>query len=152
AFSMLRAIHRAWNRSAMATSHSIAHPSSWGSATCRCGRLPDVGAGSGTSSVVGATVCAVNEPVDSNDVPTEVRERHATLSQEVEAHRQRYYFATPTVSDAEFDQLMRELEGLEEQYTSLRTPDSPTQKVGAPVAEPGAGAEASWPPVEHLER
>jgi DNA ligase (NAD+) len=94
----------------------------------------------------------VTEPADINDVPSDVRERHATLSQEIEDHRQRYYFATPTVSDAEFDQLMRELEGIEEQYTSLRTPDSPTQKVGAPVAEPGGGVEASWPPVEHLER
>ncbi|TDC48366.1 NAD-dependent DNA ligase LigA [Jiangella ureilytica] len=102
--------------------------------------------------MVGVTVCAVTEPADINDVPTDVRERHATLSQEIEDHRQRYYFATPTVSDAEFDQLMRELEGIEEQYTSLRTPDSPTQKVGAPVADPGAGVEASWPPVEHLER
>ncbi len=102
--------------------------------------------------MVGSTVCAVTEQADINDVPADIRERHATLSQEIEEHRQRYYFATPTVSDAQFDELMRELEGIEEQYTSLRTPESPTQQVGAPVAEPGAGAEASWPPVEHLER
>ncbi|NED97365.1 NAD-dependent DNA ligase LigA [Phytoactinopolyspora alkaliphila] len=91
------------------------------------------------------------EPVDIADVPAEVRDRHAILAQEVEEHRQRYYFATPTISDAEFDQLMRELESIEEQYTSLRTPDSPTQKVGAPVTEPGV-VEGSWPPIDHLER
>ncbi|WP_239000997.1 NAD-dependent DNA ligase LigA [Jiangella asiatica] len=94
----------------------------------------------------------MTEQADINDVPADIRERHATLSQEIEEHRQRYYFASPTISDAQFDELMHELEGIEEQYTSLRTPESPTQQVGAPVAEPGAGAEASWPPVEHLER
>lgn len=92
---------------------------------------------------------------DINDVPSDVRQRHAALAQEIEEHRQRYYLATPTISDAAFDELMRELEAIEDRYTSLRTPDSPTQKVGAPVAEPTAGPgaiEASWPPVEHLER
>ena len=90
-------------------------------------------------------------PADINDVPSDVRERHAALAQEIEEHRQRYYFATPTISDAEFDELMHQLEAIEAEYTSLRTPDSPTQKVGAPVTEAGGG-EASWPPVEHLER
>ncbi len=91
-----------------------------------------------------------SEPADINEVPAEVRQRHAALAQEIDDHRQRYYFATPTISDAEFDQLMGRLEAIENEHTSLRTPDSPTQKVGAPVAE--AGAEASWPPIEHLER
>ena len=97
------------------------------------------------------TIEPADSPADINDVPSGVRERHAALAQEVEEHRQRYYFATPTISDAEFDQLMHQLEAIEAEYTSLRTPDSPTQKVGAPVAEAG-GVEASWPPVEHLER
>ena len=88
---------------------------------------------------------------ESAGPPVAARKRHATLAEEVEAHRQRYYFATPTISDGEFDALLRELEAIEDEYPSLRTPDSPTQKVGAPVAEPGQ-AEASWPPVEHLER
>ncbi|MGH8774051.1 MAG: NAD-dependent DNA ligase LigA [Jiangellaceae bacterium] len=92
------------------------------------------------------------EPAGAADVPAAVRERHATLAQEIEDHRQRYYFASPTISDGEFDALMHELEAIEEQHISLRTPDSPTQKVGAPVAEPGGAVEASWPPVEHLER
>ncbi|MGH8828916.1 MAG: hypothetical protein ACRDVZ_15215, partial [Jiangellaceae bacterium] len=85
------------------------------------------------------------------DVPTDVRARHAALAEEVEGHRQRYYFATPTISDGEFDALMHQLEAIEAEFPALRTPDSPTQKVGAPVTEPGA-VEGSWPPVEHLER
>ncbi|PSL06086.1 DNA ligase (NAD+) [Haloactinopolyspora alba] len=94
------------------------------------------------------------DPADTNDVPADVRDRHASLAQQIEEHRQRYYFATPTISDAEFDELMRELEAIETQYTSLRTPDSPTQQVGAPVTggTGEAAAEASWPPIEHLER
>ncbi|HEU0214074.1 MAG TPA: NAD-dependent DNA ligase LigA [Jiangellaceae bacterium] len=88
---------------------------------------------------------------ESAGPPVAARKRHAVLAEEIEAHRQRYYFATPTVSDGEFDALLHELEALEVDYPALRTPDSPTQKVGAPVAEPGQ-AEASWPPVEHLER
>ncbi len=92
------------------------------------------------------------QPADATEVPADVRERHAKLAEEVEEHRQRYYFASPTISDGEFDSLMHELEAIEDQYSSLRTPDSPTQKVGAPVAEPGGAVEASWPPVEHLER
>ncbi|HEY9411831.1 MAG TPA: NAD-dependent DNA ligase LigA [Jiangellaceae bacterium] len=94
------------------------------------------------------------DPTDAaGDVPADVRARYAALAEEIEGHRQRYYFATPTVSDAEFDQLMHQLEAIEDQYTALRTPDSPTQKVGAPVAEAGpVGVESSWPPIEHLER
>jgi DNA ligase (NAD+) len=66
--------------------------------------------------------------------PPEVRERHAALSKEIEDHRARYYLGSSTISDADFDELMHELERLEEQYAELRTPDSPTQKVGAPIS------------------
>ncbi|MFF0270729.1 NAD-dependent DNA ligase LigA [Kribbella sp. NPDC004536] len=66
--------------------------------------------------------------------PAEVRTRHAELSQEIEDHRARYYLASPIISDADFDALMHELQGLEEQFPELRTPDSPTQKVGAPIS------------------
>jgi DNA ligase (NAD+) len=79
-------------------------------------------------------------------VPVEAAQRHAVLAQEVSDHRAAYYLrAAPTVSDAEFDALLRELEALEEAYPSLRTPDSPTQQVGAPVT-------TDFAPVEHLER
>ena len=79
-------------------------------------------------------------------VPVAAADRHAELSRVVEDHRFRYYVLDqPTVSDAEFDALMRELEELEERHPSLRTPDSPTQKVGAP-------AGTTFAPVQHLER
>jgi DNA ligase (NAD+) len=64
------------------------------------------------------------------DPPAEVRHRHQELSAELEDLAYRYYVLNqPTVADAEYDAKMRELEAIEEQYTSLRTPDSPTQKV-----------------------
>lgn len=66
-------------------------------------------------------------------VPTEARERHVLLAEQVEEHRFRYYVNDqPVVSDAEFDRLIRELEALEDEHPQLRTPDSPTQKVAGP--------------------
>ncbi len=59
------------------------------------------------------------------------RDRHAALAEELDAHQYRYYVLdTPTISDGEYDALMRELTRLEEQFPALRTPDSPTQRVG----------------------
>jgi len=48
-----------------------------------------------------------------------------------------YYYVLnrPLVSDAEYDELFRELQELEEKYPQFITPDSPTQRVGAPPAE-----------------
>jgi DNA ligase (NAD+) len=78
--------------------------------------------------------------------PTEARERHAELAEVIEGHRWRYYVLdTPTVSDGEFDALMREVEELEESFPELRTPDSPTQKVGGAVS-------TQFTAVEHGER
>ncbi len=57
--------------------------------------------------------------------------RAAHLRQELEAHNRRYYEeARPTVSDAEYDALLRELRDLEEAQPELRTADSPAQRVG----------------------
>ena len=42
---------------------------------------------------------------------------------------------SPTLSDAEYDRLFRELEALEAEHPDLRTPDSPTQRVGAAPSE-----------------
>ncbi len=76
----------------------------------------------------------------------EARERHAELSEAVEGHRWRYYVLDqPTVSDGEFDALMRQLEALEGDYPELRTPDSPTQHVGGAVS-------TQFTAVEHAER
>jgi DNA ligase (NAD+) len=46
-------------------------------------------------------------------------------------HDYRYYvLAQPTISDQQYDRLMRELIGLEREHPELATPDSPTQRVG----------------------
>ena len=47
-----------------------------------------------------------------------------------EASHRYYVLDAPTLSDAEYDRLFRELQSLEEQYPELITPDSPTQRVG----------------------
>jgi DNA ligase (NAD+) len=66
-----------------------------------------------------------------------VRERAEWLRAEIEAHNRRYYVLdAPTVSDAEFDRLYRELVELEAAHPGLVSPDSPTQRVGgAPSPE-----------------
>ncbi len=62
-------------------------------------------------------------------------ERHARLSAEITEHRRRYYEQdAPSISDAEFDALMRELLALEDEFPQLRTLDSPSQQVGGAVA------------------
>lgn len=74
------------------------------------------------------------------------RKRHAALAEEVGEHLYRYHVLDrPTISDAEYDALMRELVDLEGRHPSLRTPDSPTQQVGAAYS-------TDFAPVEHLER
>ncbi|WBB82039.1 NAD-dependent DNA ligase LigA [Micromonospora sp. WMMD882] len=78
--------------------------------------------------------------------PADVSQRHATLAQELTDHQYRYYVLdAPTVSDAEFDKLLRELESLEDEYPALRTPDSPTQRVGGTFS-------TDFAPVTHAER
>jgi DNA ligase (NAD+) len=79
-------------------------------------------------------------------VPVAERERHAELSRVLDEHAYRYYVLdAPSVSDAEYDELMRELSALEDRYPELRTPDSPTQKVAGTFSTDFAA-------VRHLER
>jgi DNA ligase (NAD+) len=74
------------------------------------------------------------------------KQRHAALAIEITEHNHRYHVLdAPVISDAEYDALMRELRGLEDRYPELRTPDSPTQKVGDVIS-------TDFAPVEHLER
>jgi len=61
-------------------------------------------------------------------------QRHADLARRIEEHRAAYELAQPTVSDAEYDALMHELQALEAEHPELRTPDSPTQTVAPRVA------------------
>jgi DNA ligase (NAD+) len=66
-------------------------------------------------------------------VPPDVRRRAARLREEINEHGYRYHVLdAPTISDAVYDQLIRDLRDLEAQYPELVTPDSPTQRVGAP--------------------
>lgn len=71
------------------------------------------------------------------------RERAAALRAAIVEHNRRYYDEdAPSVSDAEYDALYRELEALESAHPSLVTPDSPTQHVGGSRA-------AQFAPVRH---
>ena len=56
-----------------------------------------------------------------------------SLRDQIVNHNYRYYvLEDPIISDDEYDRLLRELEHLEKQHPDLITPDSPTQRVGAP--------------------
>ncbi len=89
------------------------------------------------------------EPGDATpdtDPQAELRQEHRVLAEEVEEARWRYYVLDdPTIDDADFDKKMRRLEALEEEVPDLRTPDSPTQKVGGAVS-------TEFTAVDHLER
>ncbi|MGE5386757.1 MAG: NAD-dependent DNA ligase LigA [Betaproteobacteria bacterium] len=62
-----------------------------------------------------------------------IAERAAWLRAEIERHNHAYYVLdAPTIPDAEYDRLFRELQGLEDQHPDLRRADSPTLRVGAP--------------------
>lgn len=75
--------------------------------------------------------------------PKEIQERIAKLREEIRRYDYYYYVLNqPLISDAEYDKLFRELLELEQRYPELVTPDSPTQRVGAPPAE-------EFAPVEH---
>jgi DNA ligase (NAD+) len=85
-------------------------------------------------------------PAEGADIPPEARHRHAALSEEILGHQFAYYVSdAPTVSDAEYDALLRELIELEELHPSLRTPSSPTQRVGGTFS-------TEFTAVDHLER
>jgi DNA ligase (NAD+) len=59
--------------------------------------------------------------------------RIKTLKAAIDYHNQRYYqLDAPEITDAKYDDLMRELQALETEFPSLAAPDSPTQRVGAP--------------------
>jgi DNA ligase (NAD+) len=76
----------------------------------------------------------------------EARRTHAEISEKLTDAQYRYYVLdAPTISDIEYDEGMRELQALEERFPELRTPDSPTQRVGG-------GLSTQFTPVEHLER
>jgi len=76
----------------------------------------------------------------------QAQEEHARLAQEVDEDAYRYYVLDePTASDADYDKKLRRLEELEDEFPELRTPSSPTQRVGGTYS-------TLFTPVEHLER
>jgi DNA ligase (NAD+) len=65
-----------------------------------------------------------------------VKQRIEELRKVINHHNYRYYVLdSPEISDAEYDELMRELQQLESEHPELVTPDSPTQRIGAPPVE-----------------
>ncbi|GAA1968393.1 NAD-dependent DNA ligase LigA [Terrabacter lapilli] len=86
------------------------------------------------------------EPV-TDDVPTEVHQEWADLAEQATTAQFAYHVKdAPTISDGEYDQIMRRLNAIEEAYPSLRTPQSPTQNVG------GAAFATGFETVDHVER
>jgi DNA ligase (NAD+) len=80
------------------------------------------------------------------DVPDDARHEWTALAEKVRAHQFSYHVKdSPTISDGQYDALVRELVVLEDRYVELRTPDSPTQQVGA-------GFSTDFAAVDHLER
>jgi DNA ligase (NAD+) len=72
-------------------------------------------------------------------------QRAAQLRQRLEHHNRLYYVLDdPEIGDDAYDELLNELRALEEEHPALRTPDSPTQRVGAPPLE-------RFEQVEHVE-
>jgi DNA ligase (NAD+) len=72
-------------------------------------------------------------------------QRAAELRRVIEHHNHRYYVLDePDVGDDEYDALLNELRDLEAEHPELRTPDSPTQRVGAKPLD-------KFEPVEHLQ-
>lgn len=76
---------------------------------------------------------------------TTPEQRADELRSLIKDHAHRYYILDdPTVSDAQFDALVSELRLIEAEHPDLITPDSPTQRVGAPIGD-------LFAPVQHLQ-
>src|SRR5918998_927183 len=74
---------------------------------------------------------------------TDAKKRLKELRESIDYHSYRYHVLDdPEVADAEYDALMAELIEIESAYPDLVTPDSPTQRVGAPPSD-------LFAPVEH---
>jgi DNA ligase (NAD+) len=74
------------------------------------------------------------------------RQRHAELAADLLEHQYRYHVLdSPVISDIDYDTMMRELESIEEKIPELRTPDSPTQRVGGSFS-------TDFTPIQHLQR
>lgn len=74
----------------------------------------------------------------------DIRKHIEQLRQEVNEHNYRYHVLdAPTIPDSEYDRLFQELQKLEAEYPDLKTPDSPTQRVGSAPLK-------NFPQITHL--
>ncbi len=104
----------------------------------------DAALGDDAAAVSAATA---ESAAEAAAIPTQARHEWAELADQVRAHQFAYHVRdAPTVSDGEYDALVRRLGALEERYPGLRSPDSPTQQVGA------AAFSTDFQAVDHLER
>jgi DNA ligase (NAD+) len=77
---------------------------------------------------------------------TSIERRIADLRERIEKANYEYHVLdTPTIADEAYDALMRELQDLEAKHPELVTPDSPTQRVGAPASNRFAPVEHAHP-------
>jgi len=68
------------------------------------------------------------------------------LVKELNQHNYNYYvLAQPTISDFEFDQMLKELEDLEKHHPELQDPDSPTQRIGGDITKEFPTVKHRWP-------
>jgi DNA ligase (NAD+) len=82
----------------------------------------------------------------SAGVPAGVRREVDRLRHEIADHNRRYYeLDAPEISDAEYDALFRRLQELEAAHPTVRSPDSPTERVGAPPAARFASVRHTHP-------
>ena len=76
----------------------------------------------------------------------EAASRIATLSKELEQHNYSYYVSNaPTISDYEFDQLLKELEKLEKNYPEFAFENSPTKRVGGDITKNFESVQHEYP-------
>ena len=76
----------------------------------------------------------------------QAKDRIEELSKELEGHNHQYYvLSQPTISDFEFDQLLKELERLEEEFPLLALPNSPTKRVGGDITKKFASVVHDFP-------
>ncbi len=121
-----------------------------GDVSPRCGRMTPVAARAAKATK------AEQDPEGSAEqasqqagtgVPAAVLHEWTDLAEEARVHQFAYHVQDrPTISDGDYDLLMRRLNALEDGHPSLRTPDSPTQQVG------GSSFSSDFTAVDHLER
>ncbi len=100
-----------------------------------------------TGSAVPATTPASGPAPITDAVPTEIHQEWTELAEQASAAQFAYHVKdAPTISDGEYDQIMRRLNAIEDEFPSLRTPESPTQNVG------GAAFATGFQTVDHVER